>query len=474
MRNLKFKILYLKFRSRNRGMVLVLAVVMGGLFVSVLGSLAGYFIYQYRLSGQEVGKSRALEIAEAGTNYYRWHLAHAPNDFTDGTGGPGPYEHPYYDPEGGEIGRFSLTITPPEPGSTIVTIDSVGWTNRYPNVKRHIRVRYGIPSVAQYSFLSDASSWYGSGITINGRIHSNNGIRMDGTNLSSVNSARTTYTCGSETGCSPPQSMPGIWGAGGPTTLWQFPVPSIDFNSITADLASIRTAAIDASTHFAASGSFGYHLIFNADGTLTVRRVTSVGTRQGYNSGSCLNLSQRIFSETAVGTYPLGDNSIFFFEDHIWVEGTVSGRATVVAAHYPFDSAETRIWIRNSLLYDVKDGSTVLGLISKDDIYFVLDLPSTFEIDAAMIAQNGQVIRHSYGYWWLCSNYSNAVRNQLILYGSLMTREKSYWNYGSSPLYSGFTTRTVTYDSYLFFAPPPYFPTTGEYQFISWMELPPS
>ena len=449
----------------------MLAVVFGGVMAAVIISLLGYFFLQYRLTLQESSRATALEIAEAGVNYYRWHLAHAPADFTDGTGGPGPYVHSYYDPEGGEIGKFSLEIEQPFSGSTIVNIISTAWTNRFPNAKRTIQARYGVPSVAQYSFLSDASSWYGSNITINGRIHSNNGIRMDGTNLSSVNSHKETYLCGSETGCNPAENMPGVWGAGGSQALWQFPVTKIDFDSITADLASIRTAAIDNGTQFTDSGAFGYHLDFQADGTLDIFTVTSTGTRRGYNNGVCSNLNERIFSQTLVGSYDLATNSVFFFEDNIWVEGTVNGKVTVVASHYPFESGETTIWIRDDIVYDAKDGGSVLGLISKDDIYYTLDLPNNFEINAAMIAQNGQVVRRHYNS--SCASYSNAVRDELSIYGSLMSREKSYWNWGSGPS-SGFETRTVNYDSNLFFSPPPYFPTTGQYQFISWQELPPT
>lgn len=449
-------------------MVVLLAVVMGGAFVTVVMSFVGYFILQYRAARQQVAWGLALEVAEAGINYYRWHLAHAVQDYTDGTGGPGPYLHPYNDPEGGQIGTFSLTITPPPSGSTVVTIESTGWSDQFPNVKRKLRVRYGIPSVAEYSFLSDSSSWYGSGLTINGRIHSNNGIRMDGTNMSTVDSYKATYTCGSETGCSPPQTKPGVWGAGGSSGLWQFPVNRIDFDSITADLAAIRQAAITTNTHFAASGSAGYHLNFRNTGVVDVYRVTQTLTRRGYDSGTCHTLNERINSEQFVGQYSLADKQIFFFEDNVWVEGTVRGRATVVAAHYPFDSASTTLWVRNNLVYSVKDGSDVLGLISKDNIQFVLDLPNTFEINAAMIAQKGRIVRYHYNAS-SCQTYSNAVRNSLTIHGGLMTKLKSYWNFGNPPV-SGFTTRTVNYDSYLFYAPPPYFPTDGEYQFISWEE----
>ena len=52
--------------------------------------------------------AQAFAIAEAGIEYYRWHLAHAPAGFQDGTGHAGPYVHNYYDKDGNQIGQFTL------------------------------------------------------------------------------------------------------------------------------------------------------------------------------------------------------------------------------------------------------------------------------------------------------------------------------------------------------------------------------
>ena len=62
-------------------------------------------------------KEQALQIAEAGIDYYRWHLAQSPTDYTDGTTTPGPYYHDFYDKDNNRIGAYSLTITPPPNGS---------------------------------------------------------------------------------------------------------------------------------------------------------------------------------------------------------------------------------------------------------------------------------------------------------------------------------------------------------------------
>lgn len=435
---------------------------------------------QLNYSNRQVGSEIALNIAEAGVNYYRWHLAHDPDDFTDSTGIPGPYEHEYKDPQGKALGKYSLEIVPPTQGSSIVTISSTGWSYQYPSIRRKITVQYGIPSFARYSFLSNSSSWYGSGITVNGLIHSNNGIRMDGTNTSLVTSAQEEYMCGSETGCQPPARKPGVWGSGGDQGLWQFPVPPIDFDSVSIDLTRLRDSAISEGLRLGSSGSRGYHLTFLSNGTVQVRRVTGTSYLRGYSApgeglgaegeGGCRRLYQIITNENLIGTYSLSDVPIIFVEDNLWVEGVIRGRTTVVAATFPLQSSNVDIWIRGNLNYSTYNGEDVLGLISQNNIFFVRDIPSDFRVDGVLMAQKGKIIRH--GYYSSCTGSStNSIRNSLTINGSLINYYKSYWNfYSDSTLISGFRERTINYDTHLLYAPPPYFPTSGEYEFISWRE----
>ena len=83
------------------------------------------------------------------------------------------------------------------------------------------------------------------------------------------------------------------------------------------------------------------------------------------------------------------------------------------------------------------------------------------------MAQTGKIIRH--GYSSSCGGASGAVKDKLTINGAILSYEKSYWNYGSS-LYSGFIEREINYDTHLLYQPPPFFPVSGEYEFISWTE----
>ncbi len=465
-------------QKNQKGSILPALLIIGAAFVIVIYGLLFVLTLQFDFARRQLASERALNIAEAGINYYRWHLAHDPDDYQDGTGNPGPYVHEYLDPLGAAIGSFSLVITPPEDGSSIVTIRSTGWTDEFSSVQRTIRAQYGIPSFAEFSFLSNGSYWYGVGSTVNGRVHSNNGIRMDGINTSIVSSAQETYQCGTETGCFPPASKPGVWGSGGDQSLWQFPVPLIDFDSISFDFAAMKTSAQSDGLYLdEAPSGLGYHLVFNASGDVVVYEITATDFIRGYSIpgqglgnqgiGGCENLYQIITSEIQIGTYPLASNPIVFVEDNIWIDGTVNGRVTVAAVKFPIQSSDAVIWIPDNIQYNTYDGSTVLGLIAQSDMYIARDVPDDFRLDGVLMSQKGKIIRHGYFDW--CGGTAGAVKQKLTLNGSLISYFKPYWNFGSAPD-SGFVERELNYDTNVLYNPPPFFPTSGEYEFLSWVE----
>ncbi len=465
-----------KLNKQTTGAISIIVLVIGLTMSIAVGGLALLAATQYSSSTRTEVYEKALTIAQSGAEYYRWHLAHAPNDFTDGTGHAGPYIHTMADPYGNTEATYSLTITQPIPGSSIVTITSTGWLNSYPDIKRTVVAKYGIPSLAKFAFLNNSNIWFGQKIQVYGKVFANGGIRMDGTHDSLIQSAKQTYTCGTETGCSPSATKNGVWGEGGPSSLWQFPVPAVDFNSIALDFNQMKTAAQQNGVYKGASGGLGYHVIFAQDGSVTVKKVTAAANQKGWSvENNCENLSQKITAETTLNTYTLSQKQLYFFEDTVWVEGVVKGTATVVAARFPLNVNKMNIWLPNSITYAARDKTNSLGLIAQNDIIMGLEIPQIMNIDAALLAAQGHVIRHNYKQPG-CNMSNNAVRQQLNIYGSLISNLKSYWSYGQGSAgfgnepASGFSQREVIYDASLYYTPPPYFPTTGEYEFISWEE----
>jgi hypothetical protein len=229
--------------------------------------------------------------------------------------------------------------------------------------------------------------------------------------------------------------------------------------------------------YFDASGASGYHILFFSDGTFRINKVNTTDYLEGYSVpgqglgaegiGGCRRIYQIITDEEPIGTYNVTDSPIIFMEDDIWVEGVVNGRVTLAAARFPIVSSDVNIYIPNNITYNSHDGSTVLGLVSQNSIFINKDVPDDFKIDAILMAQSGKVIRHGYFDW--CGDTEGAVKQKLTINGSIISYFKSYWNFGSGPD-SGFIEREINYDVNAQFNPPPYYPTQGEYEFISWIE----
>lgn len=461
-----------KRRTFEQGSVIVFEVVGIFIFALVILAVLGYATQQLRVLRSTVDKEMAFQIAEAGINYYQWHLAHYPTDYSDGNGGGcgpcGPYTKDYIDTDTQQVvGQYRISITPPLIGSTIVTIKSEGWTTAQPNIKRSITVRYGIPSLAKYAFLTNSNIHVGSATTFYGLFHSNGGIQYDGVGNAPITSARSTYTCTATDGCSPNTIKPGIWGTAPASTqaFWQFPVPNVDYSAITGDLATIKTGAQTAGLYLAPSNAQGYSIVFQSNGTFRVYKVTSLrahatGTDPaGVSHPEDLDYNNRVEQSTVCNPYPcqMPTNGLVFVEDKVWVEGVMAGRALVAAAKFPYvPSTAPSIYIPNNLTYLAKDGSNVLGLISQKDILLTYYVPDDLEIDAAFIAQNGAFQRY---------NFSGTVLDTLTVYGSISSFGQAAIYYGTS----GYATRSYSYDSNLLYGPPPSFPLSNEgYQQISW------
>lgn len=454
--------------NNQKGSMMILVVVFTGVFLVIITGLLGVVYYQQKLNNQHVAKVQALHIAEAGINYYRWHLAHDPDDFTDATSTPGPYIHQYNDPTTGLVGTFSLEIEPPQIGSTIVTIRSTGWINKFPLLKKTIEVKYGKPSLAHFSYLTNTDIWLGSTESVSGEMHANGGIRMDGTNDSLVTSAKTTYICTPDHGCSY-EEKPGVWGNGPNSDLWSFPEPEIDFATITMDLSNLKTQA-QADGDYYAAANYGYLVRFQNNGTYDLYTITRL-----YNALYQIDdddfdgyeyKAEEIRNMTFLANHTIPNNGIIFIEDDVWVEGTVNGKVTLVSAAFPdAPSTNTSIFINNNVRYVARDGNHALGLIAQKNIQVPRHAPTSLYIDAVMLAQKGRVYRAVY--------WNRLIKNYIEVYGGIITNKIWTWTWVSgSTTIDGYNQTKSIYDTKLTFSPPPYFPTSGNYTFITWEELP--
>ncbi|MDP2788641.1 MAG: hypothetical protein Q8O46_01110 [bacterium] len=472
-----------KKTSQNSGMIIVQTIVFAAIVVMMIGALAGFAATTIKSGRINFNREQAFQSAEAGIDYYRWHLAHAPSDYQDGTGAPGPYVHSLKDKNGNTVGQFSLDITAPPLGSTIVKIKSTGTSTFDSSYVRKILSSVAKPSIAKYAVAGNNAFRFGAGTEVFGPIHVNGGIRFDGLAHNIVTSGTTTYTDTDSDACTTTNS----WGVHtclapadpiSPTALPPRPdvfeagrlisQPVIDFSGFTTDLAVLKTNAQLPEGFYrdvAGVGFVGYHIVLKTNDTFDLYKINSWASL-----GSCSGTSSSwsVGTQTLQGNYAFPSNGIIFIEDHVVIDGQISGaRLTITAADLPVPapSGYKNIIINNDLLYTLYDGTDSIGLIGQAGIQVGMISEDNLKIDGALIAQNDRVGR----FYYVGGSCTYKNRSIISLYGMIA----SYVRYGFAYTNgTGYTTRNITYDVNLLYAPPPYFPlTSAQYEILSWQEI---
>ena len=441
--------IFQKLFLRSKGAYLPAIMMASVLFIAFATAVIAISTSNLKLTKVNERSVSNLQVAEAGVNYYMWHLSHNNKDYCDGNtcvGDPpyGPYSHQYADPSGKILGTYDLYITPPALGESVTTVRSVGKVSNSTG-DRTVTAELGMPSFARYAFLVGTECWFGADETTNGPVHSNVGVHFDGTNNGIVSSSSTTYTPSGQFG-GDGHVHNGVWGNGGPTNYWVFPVPTVDFNRISIDFTNLRTKAITSGIYLGSSSSRGYYLRLRADDKIDVYRVSRERT-----SGITTNY---------IETRNAPSNGILYVQDNVWVDGTYNNKITI-AAHTP-GSGTPIIKIKSNLLYQAKDGNSSIGLVAEGNIEVPEYASDNLEIDAALLSQTGHV-------WY--PYVLGAVKDNIQVYGSISTLQTWTWTWVSgSTVTSGYRTTSQTYDPYLTLNPPPEFPTTGTYAILSWRE----
>lgn len=507
----------------------LLALIISFSFVAV--SVVQITMDNFFVVGNTIKSQQAFNMAEAGINYYLWHLNHNNTDFKDGKTTPaspdpqlgyGPYVHDYIDTTGKKLGTFTLYIKPESTGSTIVTVRSIGKTAGSGMI-RTVEAKIGQPSFASYGVVGDVALWFGNTESADGPVHSNVGIRMDGANSSTVSSSNATYTPPGSLG-GDGSSKPGVWCHTSVTSPincntrnksdWLYPTTAVDFNQISGSLCTIKKVAFfsDSATQALANQANACNLTpSNRTNAYLPRRSPTYNLTRGYlielNSNNTYNLYQvngendqatpytsALTRSLVQSNIPI-DEGVIYAEDNVWVRSnpTFSGRLTIAAGRLSSGSSSTyaNIVVADDIVYGSKNGADALGLISQKDVIIAPYAPPAsgafnFEIDAAMLSQTSRV--------WYPASYrtdsDNCTRgwvsaNQnFLFYGSVGTRQSWTWTWlqggsacgdavfsAGNGYISGILNNSTQYDYNLRYNPPPYYPLIGGYNFISWREV---
>jgi len=472
-------------RTPQQGYLILVALIFGSILLTTLGGLSMFVLSQNRLHTRMTAQAEALTLAEAGIEYYRWFLAHYPNDTQNGTGVPGPYEITYDDPETGVAGTITLSIDANEACGALTSVDltSTGSPESDSSVERTVTARYARPSVGTYSYILNDSVFAGSDRIINGPYHSNGGIRMDGTANAEVTSSLSTWNCTSSYGCSPSQSSaPGVVGSGPNQTLWEYPVPQVNFAGIAADFGSLKTLAQSTGVYYGrySSGTNqnsnnywrGYHMIFNANGTVTVRRVNTLTNLDvtPVNTADDTDDWALIANESAYETRTIPAScGLIFVEDNVWVEGTIPSKVTLVAANVVNSGVAPSAYLLNNIQYGATDGSDGFTLMAERNVLISPSAPNSMNLNGIFIAQDGAFGMNRYE----SCTYADKTGTLTILGTTVSSkRTGTQWTGTTCNGYArGFQNRVDSYDRNMASDPAPFTPVvSADYELVDWRE----
>lgn len=502
----------LEILKKSRGAVLVYILGFVALFLILIAALFEFVSFQLRISQKKIAWHEALNIAEAGIEYYKWCL----NNGVSGCEG----ERDFVDSSGNVVGKFKIeAFKNAQCGITFSTkIVSTGWTTKFPEIKRKVSAFFDRESVAKYAFILNSNVWVGSDHVINGPFHSNGGIRFDGTNLSSVSSAQKNWVCTNSFGCGPsgvgygwglcpPECQtisnqcvcPGVFSTtqNSNRDLFFYPVPQFDFSAISADFAQIKnlTKNQGLGLYFGPSGAKGYRVVINQR-EIKVWKVLKVNLIDGVctivqdkvicDNDPCQPECPKCISNTCVVKDPVisqealifqgqipEDCGVIFFEDDLWVGREdqpllIKGKITIAAANLEDPSKKVNAWLQGNINYTTSDGSDGLLILAQNNNLIGLYSPNYLTLRGIFVAQKGFFGRNYYP-----PNLPYSKRENLTIFGSIVSegRVGTKWVRTGGGFISGYQNRQTYIDPNLLYNPPLFTPfLSSQFKVVNWQE----
>ncbi len=436
-----------KIGSGERGASLIAVMA---LTTAVLLIGAALFIFgtaEHDLVTYQAEEAKAFYLAEAGIQRTKAYLTAKMN----GT----PPQYPAsgsFTSEALGHGEYTTTFrSAGGMGSTFTKYDvvSIGQVN---GVKSEIHVTIGKETFAKYLWFTNQSNffrWFTSNDNLDGLVHCNNWIRINGDPWfgDKVTTTRDRILMF-------PWSRP-TFEKGYEVSVDRIPVPNR--NKLRTDLrGAAQSGGLLLGNLIGAQARYEIVLARNgANGFLSYRSYRRQGHHYVHSSWVDVNLTTL--------------NGLVWAEETVWLEGTLDGRLTI--------GSEGNICIRDDVLYlDSTPGSgpnpgcdDMLGLVSRGNIIVSRTTPNDndCEIHAAMIALQSsfEVEDPAVG----------SPRGDLIVYGSIT---QSHWGRVCVFEIAGWIvhgySRQYHYDTRMQSEAPPFYPETGCYLITRWTEVLPS
>lgn len=406
----------------DSGVAMVIVVAIMVILFMLTSTLIALATLQSRNEASHEWRVKAMHMADAGLNAYLYQLRRDPTYYVS---------HPDMGPQSLEDGVWRVTTTAPTEDEPL-TVRCTGFIPSR-EVTRTVVATVQFPTYAEYMFLSNADINIGSGATIEGKIRTNGSISNAGTVTGKA------YAHGT------------IGGSGTFEQGYEANQPIVNFASVSADMAAMKTKAQSSGFYFDGSGGKGYKVVL-INGQISVDRVTG-----GLETGN--------LTTEHIGTYAIPADGIVYFGDgpsnneDVWVSGDYSVMVTI--------AADRDIYVPDDLEPVNPNAKATCGLVARRHVVvpsWYPSVPNSMKLTAAMLAQTGKI----YGDYRI-----GTVKNRIDITGSMSYYEYGYFAVSSGgTVIGGFRNRTYSYDPRLEIFAPPSFPILrdGSLKVSTWIE----
>jgi hypothetical protein len=330
------------------------------------------------------------------------------------------------------------TVTVEDLGSNRIKMTSTG---TFSGTQRVVACVLQPSSFSRYCYYSsnDQNGYWVGGDTIWGPFHCNNWLNVAQTNGGSpVFMQRATSLHGINNYNNAHPVFKGGYDKG------------VDVN-LPADLVPLKTSAQAGGKWLSGGGNKPVFIQFNSDGTVTWRINGNVDwTGGGWTT------------EPLSSFAPNG--AVWCNENNLHIKGTLKGRVTV--------GCTKDIWLDDDIVYsaDPRYGysTDMLGLVADNKLLISDNVANRGPNNNFTLM--GSVFSRLDGIW--AENYgSRPVEGKLITLGGQIQKIGGYTGtFSGNTITHGFLPGGTYYDDRLMNDAPPFFPTTGNFEVVSWFE----
>ena len=381
-----------------------------------------------------VDTSEAFELAEAGLDQASRWLRSQP--------GPPVGTQPF-DPFNGAIaipsGTVTVTIDPDDANPIsyldLYTVTAIGQVNGI-NITRQLTSLLQTVSFARYSYFSNFERqpsgtpiWFTSFDHLTGPVHSNDRFNIAGTPIFDGAMSSVASSVNYKNPPPPEGNNPAFNGG-----------LTLNTTAVTLPLTatSLRTAAQGASGAWFEGNTV---VVLQANGTMLVTNAAKGWVNQ---------------------PQPLPANGALFVNGgNVTVSGTLDGQLTI--------GTSNDVLLSNNIMYkdDPKvtpSSNDLLGLVAEQNVVVSASAPADMTIQASVMALASSFTVEN---WWV-----GPPKGTLSVYGGIIQDRRGpvgTFNSATGLKQSGYS-KDYQYDTRLSALAPPFYPTTGTYRTVAWMD----